>query len=184
MKKWLVALLVLLFVSGGLVAYAAQTDYFEITITVGYISIELLNHGGGGYGPWAIGAVDESTITTMEAWGDTGTTEGVHVSNESNVAIDLSCWAGDSLTWTLAGAQGADQYTLAATSETTWVDNSGPADMSNATAITATSSPGDDVETGITAGAERYWFFNLGAPTSVGSGDQNTITVTIEASGS
>lgn len=175
----------MLFAFLGLVTYAAQTDYFQITITVGYIGIELKDQSGAGYGTWDIGAVEGGIYTTMEAWGDTASTEGIEVYNGSNVSIDLSCWATNSLGWDLGPIiPSSDKYVMHVTSETTWVDNSGPADMSSSVVITATTSPGDDVDTGISAFDMRYWFFYIAAPTEVTTGSGNTITVTIEASGS
>jgi len=175
-KKVIIFLLVV--VLGGALLYktiwAADSDSFNITITVAYISIELKDHNDADYSTWAIGPVSGGAISTMDA-----TTNGVKVSNESNVAIDLSSYASNTLGWTLGSSSGSDQYVLRVATFGSW-QSSGP-DMSSAITILTTSDPGTTVESNVTAITHRYWYYELTAPTSVSSPNQNTITVTVKA---
>lgn len=182
MKKVLTIFLLIGLILGGVVwvAHAATSDTFNITITVAYISIELKDRAGNDYTTWAIGTVNQGAVSTMDANGGDPGDKGILVSNESNVAIDLACWATNTLNWTLGSTPGENQCVLRARGFDNW--QSGPyPNMDGATTITATSSPGNTVDSNITNGDDRYWYYDLTAPTSVTSGAQNTFTVTINA---
>ncbi|MGB9613202.1 MAG: hypothetical protein ACPL4K_03385 [Candidatus Margulisiibacteriota bacterium] len=161
--------------------WAATSDTFTITITVAYISIELKDYAGNDYDTWAIGTVGGGAISTMDANNGGPGEQGIKVSNESNVAIDLSSYATNTLSWTLESSPGENQYVLRAKGFDTWQASSEPT-MSSAVTILSNSDPGTNVETNVSASTHRYWYYDLTAPTSVTSPSQNTITVTIKAS--
>jgi hypothetical protein len=190
MKKLLNVFLVLCLgvgLSVGVInaAQAATTDFFQITVTVGYISISLVDYAGANYTTWAIGALSTSGVATMAANGGSAGELGIMVSNESNVNIDLSSFATNSLGWTLVtGTPSANEYRLRAKAFAAWEAGPLPNLSTGATAIAATSSPGTSFVTGIGSGAERYTYYQFTAPSSVSTGGSNTITVTVEATGS
>jgi len=190
MKKLLNLFLVLCLgveVSVGVInaAQAATTDFFQITVTVGYISISLLDRDSANYTTWAIGSLSASSVATMTANSGSGLTEkGILVSNESNVSIDLGSYATNSLGWALvSGTPGANEYRLKADGFAGWQSATYP-NMASATTITATSSPGTEYDTGVSANTPSYHYYQFAAPSSVSTGGSNTITVTVEATGS
>lgn len=177
MKKWLVIFTAIVMMMGmAFTAQAATTDTFTITITINFIDINLrVYDDSGDYASWGIGQVVVSSANSMiEA-------AGIMIDNTSNVAVDIESWVGDSGSWTLAGAIGADTYTLAA--KTFAAPQTAP-DMTGEVAITQTASPGADITTGLAATTDQWIYYTLTAPSSVTSGLQNTITVTIAATAS
>jgi len=187
MKKILVSLMILALLGLGFGkldnAYAdVTTDTFQITITVNYISIALLNQAGNDYVTWAIGQVAPNTPSTMNAGGGGAGDQGVRINNTSNFAINLSCYATNTAGWTLATAAGNNTCILQAKGFGSWEPASGP-DMSGAVAITNTAGPGNGVDSGVAANTDRYWYFRLHSPTEVTANVQNTFTVTVRATG-
>jgi len=162
----------------------AQTDTFLITITVNYLSVDLLDWTEvTAYGTWAIGNVATSSVNLMTA--DNGGSvleQGIYVDNASNTAIDVGCYVTNTLGWTLAGAAGADTYVLEVKDFTDWETGLNPDFAAGVTVVAATASPGTEFQNGLGATTETYIYFRLTAPSSDSSaGSQNTLTVTIEA---
>lgn len=182
MRKFLILLLILgtVFICGLKTAEAATTDTFQITITVKYISINLLNQAGADYGTWAIGMVAASTPSTMDSNAGGSGDEGILVDNTSNVAIDIKSYVNDPAGWTLGAAIGADQFTLEAKAFTAWQTGPTP-NMTEAVQITQIASPGADITTNLAANTDTYLYYRLTAPSSVTSGAQKTLTVTVDA---
>ncbi|MEW5766709.1 MAG: hypothetical protein AB1797_03655 [bacterium] len=182
MRKFLILLLILgtVFICGLKRAEAATTDTFQITITVNYISINLLNQAGADYGTWAIGQVATSTASTMDSNNGGVGDEGIQVDNTSNVAIDIESYVSNTDGWTLGAAIGADQFTLAAKAFTAWQAGPTP-NMTGAVSITQTAGPGADITTNLAANTDTYLYYTLTAPSSVTSGAQKTLTVTVDA---
>ena len=180
MKKFLVLLFFL-----GLAAvymaspvFAAPSDTFYITVTISNIDISLLDGDGSPRGTWEVGTVALNTTTTMDANAGTEPAEdGVHVDNNSNVTIDLECSADDTESWAFAGSPGSDQCALLAKAFTSW-QSAGLPDMSGAVTVPETGST-VDVDTGVPANTDRYFYYSLTTPTSVSTYNQNTITVTV-----
>jgi hypothetical protein len=185
MKKCALALLILglafAFLGGAPKAFAdVLTDTFQITVTVNFIAIDLKDYSGAAYTTWALGQVATGSTTTMT--GDSGgsSEEGIHVDNTSNVAVDLASYATNTQSWTLAGSAGTDQCVLEAKGFAAF--QADPPNMTSAVVITSTSSPGEDVDTSISSGTDRYWYYRFTAPSEVTGGGSNTFTVTVEAS--
>ncbi|OGC11185.1 hypothetical protein A3K48_01500 [candidate division WOR-1 bacterium RIFOXYA12_FULL_52_29] len=183
MKKLLIVSLAVLIAGLGVIGYksaqAATSDNFTITITVAFIGISLKDYAAADYSTWAIGIVSTSSVATMESNSGSATEEGVQVVNDSNVAVDLAGYATNIAGWTL-GSQGADTYILSVKGFDAWQAAPYP-DMSGATSISATTSPGTSIVTNIPSGDDKYTYFSIAAPTSVTVGGANTITVTLEA---
>lgn len=157
----------------------AAEDSFQITISVAYISISLKDWQGNDYATWAIGTVNPGSISTMEANSGGSTEEGIDVSIEANVTMDIYCYATNTQGWTLSTTPGNKQYVLRIGDFLSWQPTGYP-DMSGAATITAESSPGTRVVENVPPSTtHRYSYFDLTAPTTVDSAAQNTITVTI-----
>ena len=191
MKKSAILMLITLVALIGMgsqrsaLAQSASADSFTITITVGYISMGLFRYNNADYTTWAIGAVAPSKVSTMDADSGGALEKGILVSNESNVAVDLASFSTNTAAWALVtGTPAQNQYKLEAKAFTGWETSPYPDMSSGAVAINTTVSPGTDIATGISAGADRYMYYRLTAPSSVTTGASNTITVTVEASGS
>jgi hypothetical protein len=187
MRKLTALFLALLLATAGFTQYALAddpTDSFLITITVGFIGINLLDWTGGDYGTWAIGEVGGSTLTTMEAnSGADASEQGVHVDNTSNIDITLAAYASNSLGWTLitGASPSLDEYRMRIDDFAAWQSATYP-DMASAIVITSEASPGETFSGTISSATDAYLYVDLVAPSEVTSGTQNTITVTIEAS--
>ncbi|MEW6095092.1 MAG: hypothetical protein AB1567_01005 [bacterium] len=180
----LLAIFGMVFIGGFKMAEAATTDTFQITITINFIDMNLEDYLNADYGTWAIGQVAPSSVNTMAANGGGAGEEGILVDNNSNVSVDIECYVGDSGSWTLGAAIGADTYTLEAKDFAAWEVGPSPDFSSGVTQITATASPGNDIQTGLAANTDTYLYYRLTAPSSVSSGAQNTITVTVAATAS
>ncbi len=188
MKKILVSLMILALLGLGFGrldnAYADVTEStFQITITVNFISIALLNRAGNPYGTWAIGQVAPNILSTMNAGGGGAGDQGIRINNTSNFAINLSCYATNTASWALANAAGNNACVLQAKGFGSWEPASGPDMSTGVVTITATAAPGNGVDSGVAANTDRYWYFRLHSPTEVTSGGQNTFTVTVRATG-
>lgn len=154
-------------------ARAATTDTFQITVTCNFLSINLRTYDDAtDYTTWAIGQTAENTPTTMAQ------TDGIQVVNTANVATDLSAWVSTQATdWTNAAAAGVDEYKL----EMKCFDASeATPDLSTGTfTITSTTTPGNDIKTGLTATTDQWAYGKFTTPTETTSPDEQTITITI-----
>ena len=175
MKRVLGLLLVLgiMFAAiGGLTttARAATTDTFTITVTVNYIEMELRNTTDtADYTTWAIPQM------ALAASGPMADASGVLVDLlTTNANVDIKTHVSDEgAAWTLNATPGADIFSLI---------------VSGTTATTAPDwDPSISVTTGTLAivegaspAASNYLYYKFYSPTSVGTGAQQTITVTVD----
>jgi hypothetical protein len=178
MKKFVSLLLIFALTLGGFVGFnraeAAETDTFNITITCQYIEITLKQTDEStSYDTWAIGTVATSSDNEMAA-GD-----GIYVDRgTTSINIDLQGKVTtDATDWSIGGSAGADTYALKGEGTI----GSGAVDFSSATALDA--SEYKDIHDATDVSANHWLYFELLAPTSTTTGSEQTITVTIKATG-
>jgi hypothetical protein len=154
--------------------------------TFAIVSVNLRNYEDTeDYTTWSIGSGKETdTVYTM------GTNEAVLVKNNGNVAEDFSLEANGT-NWTFDSSTGEDQCVLmglfnADTAPTS--DNYNVTyDLIDGTTRWATESAGNGIYEGasdgdnVTAGTGEELYIYLKTPSSLTTGDQETITVTVGA---
>ena len=188
MKKFLVLMLALGIAIVGFsslsTAQAATSDTFQITVTVSYLSIELLDVGDADYTTWDVGTVETSSVSTMSGTAGTLGQQGIHVKNASSVPIDLgSQVTAQTTTWTFSSSAGDNTCALRAKSFTGWQSAEYP-DMSTDTAVINNSTPVNVTPDGssVPAAASRYLYYQLTTPSDfTTSSAENEIEVTITA---
>lgn len=184
MKKLLTVLATLALIAGvGVMkAEAASEDTITITVTMQKLEVVLeIEDTGDPYVSWAVDSpIAPSTSDEMIGG------EGVLVKNTSNVTVDIEGWSDDNDTtttgWDPGTAAGNKVYKLEAadfaTAQTT-------PSYTTTVVLDNTSSPGDDIETGLAGGADRYVYLKFTSPSETADdGTQHTITVTLAVTAS
>lgn len=159
----------------GSIAEAATSDTFNITITVNYFEMQIVQYDqawdGTAYTAWAIGNVATSSSTTMtEAQGVKvvlGTTSQTidiqtHVSNEGS-------------SWTVGASSAADVYAILAKG---YAATQGTPSATGGTQLT-TSAQDVVGGTSIASAASTWIYYQFDTPTSVSTGAQQTIEITL-----
>jgi hypothetical protein len=176
-----VTLLLMLGILLSSLAFAANTDNFDIVVTCSYLDVSLRQSGDHGtdYTQWNLG-----TMAPGAAAEEMSTASHIWVENGSNTTVDFSafvesptpapCGYGTATAWTPGATAGTDQFVLDLGVGT---DSATPSSYTN---ITATTLPGDDYLTSASAGTGHDLYASLQVPSSTTDGCQHTLTVTIE----
>ena len=178
MKKFLVCLFVLGLTLAGFagIAQAADTDTFNITVTCHFLSITLKTYDGSAdYTSWDVGSKGTNTLAAMTP------AQGIMVSNECNVATNLSAYvSGGTTTWSPGMSAGTNIYKLELEDFDTAQD---PITFTgNIVTITETSADGDDIKTNLTDNDDEWVYGRFTTPTddeSDGAAQQITVTLKV-----
>jgi len=173
MRKFVSLLMILsalfLGVANFRAAEADTTDTFTITVTCNFIEINLRNTGDSAdYSTWALGTVATSSTTAMT------TGDGVKVVlGTTSQTIDIqSHVSNQGSAWTIASAAAANVYKMDcmgtdAAAVPTWTD---------ATVLTTSTL---DIKDVTSVSTDQYLYYRFYAPTSVITGAEQTITITV-----
>ncbi len=177
-RMWIfLVLFAMVFLSISHKSYAQTTDTFQITITVQYLAINLLNQGATNYTTWAIGSsIAPSSANSMAGNSGGVGDQGVQVDNTSNVQTKLQCRVSTEATnWTIGGSIGADTYKLEAEAFNAWQSSGFTWGTGHGIVVLTTSA--QDIWGTMAASTDQYVYFRLTAPSSTSTPNQQTITV-------
>ena len=156
-------------------ASAATSATFNITVTVNFMEMQIVQHDqawdGTTYTAWGIGSMATSSTNTMAQ------TDGVKVVlGSTSQTLDIQSHVSDEGTaWTVAAAADANQYAIMAKGY-----DATQASPSVAAGTQLTTSALDVIgATAVASGADRWLYYDFDSPTSVGTGTQQTIVITI-----
>jgi hypothetical protein len=179
MKKFISLLIVLTLLFGGFVglnqAEADTTDTFTITVTVQFMEMQIVAHDaewdGTAYTTWALSTMATSATKTMTE------TEGVKVVlGTTSQTVDIQSHVSDQgAAWTVGSEAAAGVYAIMAKG---FAATQATPDVTGGTQLTTEAL---DV-TGATAvedGADTWLYYDFDSPTSVATGEEQTITITV-----
>ena len=159
--------------------FAADNDYFTITVTVQFLDVSLMQSAShsADYTNWAIGAVAAGATSTQT------TGDHIWVNNNSNIVVSFNAWSYDTTTlscaygtptnWTPAAAPGTNQYQLE-------LGKGGASALpSSWSTIIATTNPGNTYYTASASDEDHDLYARFTTPSASSDGCQHKITVEI-----
>lgn len=174
MKKIVSLLMILsmLFAVGITKAEADTTDTFTITVTCNFIEIVLKDTPGtSDYTTWALGTVALSNVSTMTSG------QGVRVvlgTTSQNVDIQSKGATSSPDSWTIAASAGSNVYKLIC-------DGTNEAAVTDFSSATTLTTDYQDINNATATQADRYLYYKFTAPSTVSTGSQQTITISVQA---
>ena len=156
-------------------ASAASSATFNITVTVNFLEMQIVQYDqawdGTTYSAWGIGGMATSSTSTMAE------ADGVKVVlGSTSQTIDIQSYvSNEGAAWTVDTTAAADKYAIMAKGY-----NATQASPSVASGTQLTTSAQDVTDaTAIASGADTWLYYDFDSPTSVATGTQQTIVITV-----
>jgi len=156
-------------------ASAASSGTFNITVTVNFMEMQIVQYDqawdGTTYTAWAIGSIATSVTSTMTE------SDGVKVAlGSTSQTIDIQSYvSNEGAAWTVDATAAADKYAIMSKGySATQVSPS----VASGTQLT-TSAQDVTGATAVASGADTWLYYDFDSPTSVATGAEQTIVITV-----